>query len=1033
MCGRAQVIRPKIERLTEEQTRLGTVLWEVAGGEGPAAKDDEHAAQELQKLLAEGAPVQYRDRVTRTTALFQASQGRVECVKVLLAAKPKGEAQAAVPNRYSALPLHRAAAGGFVEVVRLLLAVADGKTHATIKDKAGNTPLHRAVDKGHATCARLIVEAEPKVAAAHDYFKSTPLHVAVRRGRADMVAMLLDASPRQVVYKDSKQMTPLYLGCSLNKLDCVKEIMVRLTDDDLCIEGRTTVLVKRAVEHGRLDILMKLLDEGGPHTCALRLSAAQQKRLKAQREARKWEIEAGLTEAKGDEDEVHEELERSLRRLEYTRGRSPSPRRRRGSKSGSPSPGRRKRGASPEGKRSETPARGAVGWEGKVEEAEVGAAADGSSGAAAATPRSEGKEATSDGGKVDEGAGDGNDGGAASDALDGEDLEGGAMYDGSTVYTDDTQGLPVTGEQLWEAVQTGSLAEVKRMFQDVGYDDRTKLARWRHPAAQCPPIFVAAKGGFTAIVEPLLRASPDEVHARDRWGMTPLHTASAYGRTEIVAALLKKSQFEVGVKDRSGATPLHRAASKGFSASARAILRARPEAAALPDRHGQLPLHVAARQGKRGTVAAILETGTVDLHARDRQGRTAMELAAAHGHDRALRELLEARPADGDGPKERARLVVHVAAAHDRLSTVKMLFDVVGAELNVALSQEGKTALHLAVLRDRPRVVEYLLRREHAVDAMAIQDYRSSATPLHVAVMNLRVEMATAMLAAGSPFDVKDRDGHTALDCVPLAPAFLPNSAKRRRQMDVLLRSEPDFPVAARLIWGMWRSSYTGIILKLEERAKRRADMQREADKAALSRSRAGSIVDGSSEAASVAGSGGGREGARGSKKAASTRKRRKSRSRRPSTAAATTAAASAAETPSAAQSATPSTAAGSVTADTLQEAADFLDRTSGVPAAGKKRARTRRSPVRRRRRSLSEGASPRKDEKPVKTAESKPPIIPVKFPRDDEDHSSSTGLQRLRFFKALPDGAVTAIMKLCAGDPHPPLEYKVPGVLQSK
>ena len=74
-------------------------------------------------------------------------------------------------------------------------------------------------------------------------------------------------------------------------------------------------------------------------------------------------------------------------------------------------------------------------------------------------------------------------------------------------------------------------------------------------------MYLAAGEGHKEIVE-LLIAEGADVHAKDKWGFTPLHKAALCGHKEVAELLIAKGA-DVNAKHDLGGTPLHAAAQYG--------------------------------------------------------------------------------------------------------------------------------------------------------------------------------------------------------------------------------------------------------------------------------------------------------------------------------------------------------------------------------------------------------------------------------------------------------------------------------------
>lgn len=103
-------------------------------------------------------------------------------------------ARTAFRSRYQGsykTPLHFAAEGGHVNVIRLLLACR--APHR--QDSSGATPVYRAAEAGHYDAVELLLHDHPASAIESDGLGVTPLHVAAERGDGAMVELLLRYGP----------------------------------------------------------------------------------------------------------------------------------------------------------------------------------------------------------------------------------------------------------------------------------------------------------------------------------------------------------------------------------------------------------------------------------------------------------------------------------------------------------------------------------------------------------------------------------------------------------------------------------------------------------------------------------------------------------------------------------------------------------------------------------------------------------------------------------------------------------------------
>lgn len=126
-----------------------------------------------------------------------------------------------------------------------------------------------------------------------------------------------------------------------------------------------------------------------------------------------------------------------------------------------------------------------------------------------------------------------------------------------------------------------------------------------------------------------------DVHAKNKWGSTPLHTAASTGRVDVVQHLLHLGA-KANVRNNLGMAPLHTAGSVG-------VITALCKGGAITvirDRKGFTPLHWAS---KRQIVDTLLSVGA-DIDAQCYDGNTPLMIACERGRVEAVRALLASKP-----------------------------------------------------------------------------------------------------------------------------------------------------------------------------------------------------------------------------------------------------------------------------------------------------------------------------------------------------------------------------------------------------
>ena len=213
---------------------------------------------------------------------------------------------------------------------------------------------------------------------------------------------------------------------------------------------------------------------------------------------------------------------------------------------------------------------------------------------------------------------------------------------------------------------------------------------------------------------------------KDKYGMTPMHYASLRGNVEGVSTLLE-----------FGADPW-----KG-------------------DEQSQNCLHIAAYYGYREIVEHILKTSG-DVFASDFEDETAFHLAATEGHVDVLGQLFLHINARREGANILSKKdvddnsVLHCAVMSGSQEAVMMCISqkFTGLERNTS----GAFPLHLAAQYGYIEIAIMLLENE---DIKVNCTDNESATPLHYAARNNRVEMISFLISQGAAVNQTNNESAT--------------------------------------------------------------------------------------------------------------------------------------------------------------------------------------------------------------------------------------------------------------------------------
>ncbi len=149
-------------------------------------------------LIALGANLDWQneENFNRTPLHWAAWGGRVEIVRMLIDAG----ANVNVQDEWGNTPLHEATSLGRVEIAQMLI---DARANVNVQDNDGGTPLHRAAEFGKTEIAQMLIDAKADLNVQAKNGR-TALHGAAELERVEIVRMLIDAGARKAIldYRD---------------------------------------------------------------------------------------------------------------------------------------------------------------------------------------------------------------------------------------------------------------------------------------------------------------------------------------------------------------------------------------------------------------------------------------------------------------------------------------------------------------------------------------------------------------------------------------------------------------------------------------------------------------------------------------------------------------------------------------------------------------------------------------------------------------------------------------------------------------
>ncbi|KAK3361895.1 ankyrin repeat-containing domain protein [Lasiosphaeria ovina] len=246
----------------------------------------------------------------------------------------------------------------------------------------------------------------------------------------------------------------------------------------------------------------------------------------------------------------------------------------------------------------------------------------------------------------------------------------------------------------------------------------------------------------------------------DRRRFSKLHLSVLGIHHVAIDVLLLSNPALFNAQDRHGRAAAHWAAWKGDVSTLTKLLNhgASPN---LADARGLTPLHYACMAGLAACTAALVAAGA-DLNSADHFGITPLHAACERGRLANVEELLSRRRSVPLNTRNAWHLTPLMAAVLARALPVVQALVAHGADMHVALPQDGQTAALLAVRGDAPEVVRGLVKAGARLDVVLCD----GRTVLHLAVKHGGVGLMEALL--GLPLGTCRADALTAGGLTPL-------------------------------------------------------------------------------------------------------------------------------------------------------------------------------------------------------------------------------------------------------------------------
>ncbi|CAG2232193.1 unnamed protein product [Mytilus edulis] len=155
-------------------------------------------------------------------------------------------------------PLHAAAEGVFINIVKLLLERTD--IDPKKENKYGATPLHAAAEGGFINIVQLLLERADIDPNKENMFEGdTPLHLAVSGGNLDIVKLFLQRADIDPSKENKDGSTPFDIAAEEERFKILKLLLERTTIDLKKVYKDGNTVLHKATRSGELELVQLLL------------------------------------------------------------------------------------------------------------------------------------------------------------------------------------------------------------------------------------------------------------------------------------------------------------------------------------------------------------------------------------------------------------------------------------------------------------------------------------------------------------------------------------------------------------------------------------------------------------------------------------------------------------------------------------------------------------------------------------------------------------------------------------------------------
>ncbi|KAM7390546.1 hypothetical protein PAMA_008623 [Pampus argenteus] len=258
-------------------------------------------------------------------------------------------------------------------------------------------------------------------------------------------------------------------------------------------------------------------------------------------------------------------------------------------------------------------------------------------------------------------------------------------------------------------------------------------------------VFELSEKGDLALLENLVKKSPEVLNEKDECGASPLHHAAAGGHVTflqfITAVLGSQSKHDSAIDHATHCTELNSC-----------------------DVQGNVPLHWAVEKNKAESCRALLDLGA-DPNILNMALLSPLHLAVSHGHNSLVELLLSYSATDCNLPGDLGNTPVMLACSINNCEALSILLKH-GAHL-CQQNKLGHYAIHAAAFAGAKTAMEVILKAGeelgHTAECHINYLDKSMSSPLHLAVRGGNIEAIRLCIATGAKVDQQQNDRSTPL------------------------------------------------------------------------------------------------------------------------------------------------------------------------------------------------------------------------------------------------------------------------------